>query len=214
MLHVPLHRTYPFIRVMALHPHHGPSSSVHVIPLLLLLELFHHHLLPLSQILAIQRTRALQLQPRRNTLEIESMLAMTRQDHDEGVLVVQEGLRADRAHVILLQRLLLHALQAVEEVVRHALDLVRRVLRLAVDGAEHALEQLAGLRRCHIRAQLVERFAIQPVCGFQVAGRGQGVSVRGVARVGRYLRELVEERAHVRTVTARRLLVLLDIVLD
>lgn len=85
---------------------HRTDLRIHVVILSILLLLLHdilHNLLLLLQIHPVQRTRGVQLQPRLYTLQIEHMRLVTRQPHDERVLVVQERAAADRTAVIHLE---------------------------------------------------------------------------------------------------------------
>lgn len=87
-----------------------PTLTVHPIPLLFVIL---HRLLPpslrllpllLRKIRPVKRTRPPQTQPRPHTLHIKQMRRMTRQPHNKRVLVLQEGVVADRTGLVRLER--------------------------------------------------------------------------------------------------------------
>lgn len=100
-------------------------SRIHIIVLLLVILHFrrHCHLL-LQQVLAIQRTGGVQLQPRRNALQIKQMITMTRQPDHQRMRVLQEWVRANRTRHFFLsllveceQLLLIHPVELCKKLV-------------------------------------------------------------------------------------------------
>lgn len=100
-------------------------SRIHIIVLLLVILHFrrHCHLL-LQQVLTIQRTCGVQLQPRRNALQIKQMIIMTRQPDHQRMRVLQEWVRANRTRHFFLsllveceQLLLIHPFELCKELV-------------------------------------------------------------------------------------------------
>lgn len=170
-----------------------PSSRIHHIAILLFVVLHNGNLLSLAHLIATHGTRPFAPQPRTNTLQIKTVLSLTRQLDDEAVLVLQVGDLADSAVILLVELLPVHSLQHIDKLLARALQPRRRVVDVALQGLYQLLQEIAVVfcRRGRLqRLKLALQEAEERGC---VDRRGRGVRVVMGAFGAAWLVELVEE---------------------
>lgn len=192
------------------------QSTVKTIHVILFVVVYGNGLLLLlRQVLATQGTGALALQPGADALEIEAVRAVAGQLDDQGIGVVQVGLGADGAAVV-LEALLGHAVEGVEVLLGNALDLAGRVVDVGAEQVDQGDEEVAVRvrgRRVGQRRHLLLHHGEERG---RVDGGRAGVVRRRRRRAG-VARDGVEVRCeggHVGAASVRSIVRCLDIVLD
>lgn len=137
------------------------TSGVHVIPLWILFIIFHRRLdrwrrLLLFQILAIEWTSRVDLEPRLDAFQIEHVIPMTWQTDNKRIFVLQEWIAADWAGILGFQLLLGNAVELYEEFFRHAVNFPGWILCVAHEHLYEAAKELgvvaawrSGMLNCH-----------------------------------------------------------------
>lgn len=170
-----------------------PCSSVHHIGVFVFLVILDYGRLLTAHLFATHGTSSFAAQPGSDALEVKLMSALAGKLNDEAVRIVQVGNLADGAVLITGNLLAVHAVEAVQELLRDALQPGRGVVDVVLEGGDETLEEPGVVGRGRRGVQRRELVLQQAEEGGRVDGRGRRVRVLLGRLVAGGLAELVEE---------------------